>query len=82
MSNWNNAKTNPPKKNGQYLCATKFYMHRNVEIFCFNKCLEDVDNYDFEGVKRAGWYNYDSEYGFYETDSVTHWMELPELPVE
>jgi hypothetical protein len=30
--------------------------------------------------KRAGWYKYDSDWGFYTIGDVTHWMPLPEAP--
>ena len=52
------------------------------DIVRFATCLEDVDSLDFEGQKHGGFYSYDSEYGYYETSDVTHWMPLPEAPKE
>ncbi len=53
------------------------HIWQSVSRFATN--LESVDEYDFKGVKRAGWYDfYDGE--FYEVDDITHWMPLPEIP--
>ena len=80
MDKWYNAKTEPPKENGKYLCVTQFSMHQSYDIYGWANRLRDVDKHDFKGIKRGGWYSYDGEYGFYEVDRVTHWMPLPELP--
>jgi hypothetical protein len=80
MDKWYNAKTEHPKDNGRYLCVKKYNDYRSCGIYEWAKCLAYVDNYDFEGMMHPGWYSYDSEYGYYEIDNVTHWMPLPELP--
>lgn len=46
----------------------------------FSNNLESVDNLEFEGESRCGFYYYDSEYGFCEVDDVSHWMPLPQPP--
>lgn len=78
-TNWIDAKTNPPKEQGKYLCA--------IGRFCIDICsyalnLEKVDECDFYKQKRSGWYQYDSEYGHFERDDVTHYMPLPDPPKE
>ena len=44
------------------------------------KDARKVDRYDFKGRWKNAWYEYDSEWGHYTVDSVTHWMPLPEPP--
>lgn len=80
MSEWISVKDRLPDKEGIYLC---FYRYCGCDIFrilsfAFN--LEEVDEFDFKGQNRSGWYNRDSEWGYYEMSEVTHWMPLPEPP--
>ena len=63
----------PPKKGGRYLV----WWRDRVKIANYADNLYRVDKYDFEGKKRAGWYNYDGEYGYYELENVLRWQELP-----
>lgn len=69
-----------PEKRGNYLVTQKVsfsdYLYRSVSSYALN--LYDVDEYDFKDKKRAGWYEYDSECGYYEIDGVVAWMPLPE----
>ena len=51
-------------------------------LVSFTNDLESIDNYDFQGQKRWGFFYYDSEYGYCESLGVTHWMPLPEPPKE
>ena len=71
-------------EDGRYLvCATSViggYFYRR--ILSFTHDLESIDQYDFEGEKRHGWYWLDSEWGYCECRDVTHWMPLPEPPKE
>lgn len=53
-----------------------------IAIAWYSQNLESVDEYDFEGEKRGGWYDYDNEYGHFEVSGVHHWMPLPEPPKE
>lgn len=80
MVEWISVKERLPKKNGEYLCYRDRYYGNPIEICSFATNLYEVDEYDFEDEKRAGWYYYDSEYGYCETSSVTHWMPLPDAP--
>ena len=69
-----------PEKDGAYLTAIKhFGKHRGIDIRSFAKDGETVDEYELAGQKYV-WYFYDSEYGYVPTDSVTHWMLLPQPP--
>ena len=69
----------PPKKDGKYLVTIHYIniTRDTIETVNYSKNLYKVNEYDFYDRKRAGWYNYDSEYGYYEVDSVIAWMPLP-----
>lgn len=47
-----------------------------IDIKSFAKDLNKVDEFDFPKQK-WGWYDYDSEYGYWEDDKVIAWMPLP-----
>ena len=50
-----------------------------VDTMCYAPDLYRVDEYDFYAKKgKAGWYDYDSEWGYYSRDDVIAWMPLPE----
>jgi hypothetical protein len=50
-----------------------------VGIMCYALNLYKVDEYDFCTKKgKAGWYDYDSEWGYYSRDDIVAWMPLPE----
>lgn len=82
IGGWISVKDRLPSDNGCYLVYCMSYRNALAFIAGFSTCLENVDEYNFEGEKRPGWFNYDDEYGFYEIDGVTHWMPLPEPPKE
>ena len=69
-----------PEKDDRYLVTVLLYFdeYPYVSVSSFAHDLESVDKYGFEGRKRAGWYNYDDEYGYLERDGVVAWMPLPE----
>ena len=77
---WISVKEKLPDKNGNYLCYIKSFYGNIMSIYSFALNLKKVDEYDFYGKKRCGWYNYDSEYGYYEVGDVAYWMPLPEAP--
>lgn len=77
---WVDVNDRLPKYKGDYLCVLDTWGHKYVHVCGFTKNLEKFDNVDFAGKKHAGFYNYDSEYGFFERDNVTHWMPIPALP--
>lgn len=85
MAKWRNAKTDPPEKDGKYLCCVEILagrMRPYCRVLDYTLSLASVDEYDFSDENRPGWYGYDGEWGYYEVDGVTHWMPLPELPDE
>lgn len=50
-----------------------------VDTMYYASDLYKVDDYDFYAKKgKAGWYDYDSEWGYYSRDDVVAWMPLPE----
>ena len=79
---WIPAAERLPDKSGKFLV----YRHvlgnvTVVSVLGFAPDGEWVNKYDFQGKKNV-WYDYDSEYGYFQVDSVTHWMPLPEPPKE
>jgi hypothetical protein len=70
-----------PEENGRYLVYlnTKVFPIRILE---FAKNLNEISldfNYSLKS-KKTGWYDYDSENGFFEWTGVEAWMPLPEEP--
>lgn len=47
-----------------------------IDMKPFAKDLNKVDEFDFPKHK-CGWYEYDSEYGYWENTNVIAWMPLP-----
>lgn len=83
MAEWISVKDRLPDKNGKYLCCVESYgNYRYIAAYSFALNLEKIDKYDFYNQRHCGWYGCDSEYGYYEHEGVTHWMQLPELPKE
>ena len=76
---WISVKDRMPEHNGKYLT---FSNQGGMDATDFALNLYKVDQYDFEDKKRAGWYELDNEYGYFEIHDVTHWMPLPEPPKE
>ena len=74
---WISVRERLPEIDGSYLVRInsrgKYY---KVVGYCHNLTL--VDSWDFEGCNRGGWFNYDSEVGYYEVAHVTHWMPIPQ----
>ena len=48
-----------------------------INMRSFAKDLNKVDKFDFSKHK-SGWYDYDTEYGYWEDTRVIAWMPLPE----
>ena len=50
----------------------------HVDIMYYAQDLYRVDKYDFCDKKdKAGWYDYDSEWGYHSRDDVIAWLPLP-----
>lgn len=76
MAEWISVKDRMPEKDGKYLCHTGL----NMRLLDFATKLSDVDESDFCGKDRCGFYEYDGEYGYFEWVGITHWMLMPEPP--
>ena len=80
VQEWISVNDRLPEKDGAYLTVINLFgYHSSINVHYFAKDGEAVDEYNLAGEKDV-WYFYDSEYGYVSTDSVTHWMPLPELP--
>lgn len=71
-----------PEADGRYLVHKNHWGSTWFDVLSFAKDGRKVDEYDFRKNWKNVWYNYDSEWGHVTTDSVTHWMPLPEPPKE
>ena len=67
-----------PEEDGRYVCQTLDGDYDYIEILSFAKNLSKICKYDFYGKKYAGFYEYDSEWGYFEVDNVIAWQPLPE----
>jgi len=82
---WHDAQLDPPKLDRRpYLIFAKSYTlsgYYFLRIAKYANNLINVDEYDFADKNgKSGWFDYDSEYGFYEITNVRFWAELPEPP--
>lgn len=88
--NWIPVTERLPDKDGQYLVTIgsslggteKTYF---TEFAKFATNLYEVSEFDFYDKKReCGWYEYDSEWGYYEHRDVVAWMPCvePYIPKE
>jgi hypothetical protein len=74
---------NPPTINGEYLVTRKLFGGDLCVVSCsFATNLYKIDEYDFCGRKNIkGFYDYDSESGYYELDwnDIMAYMPLPKV---
>lgn len=73
-----------PEEDGKYLTAYKSVLNPPItwiRVCWFAKNLRKVDKYEFP-KKKPGFYESDSEYGYFEVSGITHWMPLPEPPMD
>ena len=80
VNEWISVKDRLPKEDGHYLVIWNFNKTTCTEVLCFAKDARKVDKYDFVRKWKNVWYEYDSEWGHYTVDDVTHWMPLPQPP--
>ena len=71
-----------PDEDGKYLVFEQSSGRTCTAVLRFAKDARKVDEYDFKGCWKNAWYEYDSEWGHYTVNSVTHWMPLPQQPKE
>lgn len=73
--------TEPPKEEGEYLVVYKsFFNVFLIEVVSYSNNLKELDEWTFSDIHGGGFYDYDSEYGYYIFEDVIYWMPLPELP--
>jgi hypothetical protein len=80
VQEWISVKDRLPDEDGKYLVFEQSGGRTNTSILRFAKDARKVDRYDFKGRWKNAWYEYDSEWGHYTVDSVTHWMPPPQPP--
>jgi len=78
MNEWINVNDKLPE-DGRYLTCNMFSGYQILHLTSFSKDRGNIDDYDMKGLG-AGFYDYDSECGYYPMNTITHWMPLPELP--
>lgn len=79
---WKSVREHTPEP-GRYLTCRKsmtFPPSYYCSILSYTDNLESIDEYDFEGERIPGWFEYDSEYGYYSCDNVEWFMPLPPMP--
>lgn len=80
---WHDLKKNPndlPLDEGEVICC-EFYADGkfSYDVAAYSNDLYSVDKYDFYDKKgQPGFYDYDSEYGYYET--TCHWWKYIDAP--
>lgn len=79
---WTRTTDRLPDENGKYLAVYDCFQCKLIKVLYFANDLYFVDEYAFRGEHRPGWYDSDSEFGYFERIDVTHWMPLPELPCD
>lgn len=80
VQEWISVDDRLPEADGAYLITIKYSGNRQgIDIRYFAVDGDKIDEYELAGQKRV-WFCYDSEYGYVSTNSITHWMLLPEPP--
>lgn len=79
MIRWIDVKDRLPEKNGKYLVIVGSSFGTYIRLAGYRHDLFKLDNYDFKKGD-SGFFDYDSEFGYYKVDKVLAWMELPEIP--
>ena len=78
---WNKCSERLPEKSGSYLVVRSIMgMYNIIDVCSFAQNLHEFDEIDFEDENRPGWYEYDSEVGYFEWIGISHWSELPDMP--
>lgn len=78
---WISVKDRLPEE-GSYLVTRKYICRDEtyIDLLEFSNDLYKLDKYDFQqykGKQKKGFYEFNSEFGFYEIDEVIAWMPLP-----
>lgn len=80
MDNWIKVTDKLPTQLGRYLVVKDFSHITFIDICHFAPVAEEFSEIYFKGNKNPIFFCRDSEWGWVETDYVTHWLPLPPLP--
>lgn len=70
-------------EDGKYLCCfSSLGLGWCIDVLSYASDLNSVDDWDFYTEHHGGFYDLDSEYGYYEISGVAYWRPLPEPPEE
>ena len=76
----------PTNEKHEYLVKTKGLLGgASYDIYYWSDNLSEVDEYDFAGMEKCGFYYLDPEWGFCNIevrDSELYWVDLTELDLE
>jgi hypothetical protein len=80
---WISVKDRLPEKDGMYLTTSKYPNNENMYINCTKFCVDGslVDEFDLGG-KQNIFYDFDEDVNYYALEYITHWMPLPEPPMD
>ena len=77
IQEWIDVNERLPEDDGLYLVTIeRIDGVSRLDMLPFAKDLHNVDEIDFPEHK-CGWYDFDSEWGYYEFTRVIAWMSLP-----
>lgn len=81
-NNWISVEDRLPE-DGKYLCCfSSLGLAWCIDVLSYASDLNSVDDWDFYNEHRGGFYDLDSECGYYEISGVAYWRPLPEPPEE
>jgi hypothetical protein len=66
-----------PKIDGEYLCWFKGSIYACACVRKFAKDLYLIDKFEFNKESGAGFYYYESDWGYFKEKDVIAWMPLP-----
>lgn len=77
MTNWIKTSERQPTEENVYLVAYKIFDYIAYDTCRWTPNLHDIDEYDFaeEEDKHSGFYDYDSEWGYYEIKALA-WQPI------
>lgn len=81
-NNWISVEDRLPE-DGKYLCCfSSLGLGWCIDVLSYASDLNSVDDWDFYNEHHGGFYDLDSECGYYEISGVAYWRPLPEPPEE
>ena len=77
VGEWIPCRERLPEKDGAYLCWCKGSLYACACIRKFAKDLYSIDKLDFKKESGAGFYYFESDWGYSKDTDVVAWMPLP-----